>query len=53
MAFMSTSLARDTPIDYMGEDGSNVLWALKPEPETDAGKSDSVSQRQMQVSQIQ
>jgi len=35
MAFMSTSRQRQTPIDYMGR-GSNVLWELKPQAETDA-----------------
>ena len=33
---MSTSRARQTPVDYMGE-GSNVLWALQPMRETDVG----------------
>ena len=36
MSFMSTSRARQTPVDYMGE-GSNVLWALQPMRETDVG----------------
>lgn len=38
MGFMSTSRNRETPIDYMAEgDGmKNVLWCLKPQPESDA-----------------
>ena len=35
MAFMSTSRARQAPIDYMSEDGENVMWALHPEVESD------------------
>ena len=35
-AFMSTSLTRETPIEYMG-DGHNVLWNLQPRPESDVG----------------
>jgi len=38
MAFMSTSRHRQTPIDYLQADGEpNVLWALQPTVETDAG----------------
>lgn len=37
MAFMSTSRSRQTPIDYMSATSSNVLWALKAQPESDAG----------------
>ena len=33
-AFMSTSMARQTAFDYMGP-GKNVLWELKPGPQTD------------------
>mmetsp|Transcript_48529 Transcript_48529/g.127834 ORF Transcript_48529/g.127834 Transcript_48529/m.127834 type:complete len:332 (-) Transcript_48529:328-1323(-) len=36
VAFMSTSRERRTPIQYMGG-GSNVLWELHPELESDAG----------------
>jgi hypothetical protein len=36
MAFMSTSRNRQTPIDYMGS-GSNVLWQLQPQQESDSG----------------
>lgn len=32
----STSKSRQTPINYMG-DGSNVMWALHPQMESDAG----------------
>jgi len=35
-AFMSTSRSRETPINYMGENGANVLWELKPAEESDA-----------------
>ncbi len=37
MAFMSTSRTRETPIAYMAQAGSggNVMWNLKPGPETD------------------
>lgn len=34
-ALMSTSMNKQTPIDYMDDNGSNVLWELKPSPPTD------------------
>ena len=38
MAFMSTSIHRETPIQYLrGAEEQNVLWELKPQVETDAG----------------
>ena len=37
MAFLSTSRGRETPIDYMGSDCDNVLWAIQPSRETDTG----------------
>ena len=37
MAFMSTSRARMTPINYMASEGSNVLWRLHPQVESDSG----------------
>ena len=33
-AFMSTSVARETPLHYMGGE-KNVLWELRPGPQTD------------------
>jgi len=36
-AFMSTSCNRATPVQYMDENGPNVLWSLRPSRETDAG----------------
>jgi hypothetical protein len=35
-AFMSTSRSRETPINYLGENGADVLWELKPAEESDA-----------------
>ena len=35
MAFMSTSRARHAPIAYMSDDAQNVMWALKPQVESD------------------
>ena len=37
MAFMSTSLHRQTPIHYMHKRQPNVLWELLPQEESDAG----------------
>ena len=37
MAFMSTSSRRETPIDYMDPNGSNVLWELEAQPESVSG----------------
>ena len=34
-AFMSTSRNYHTPVDYMASSGTNVLWVLQPQPETD------------------
>ena len=34
--FMSTSLTPKTPIEYMQEDGPNVLWTLHPRMQSDA-----------------
>ena len=36
-AFMSTSLQRSTPIDYMGNNEFNVLWELVPSEQDDTG----------------
>lgn len=33
--FLSTSRSRTTPIDYMLADAPNVLWELKPAPQSD------------------
>ena len=35
MAFMSTSRARHAPIAYMSNDAENVMWALRPQVESD------------------
>ena len=35
MAFMSTSLGRTTPIEYMARGQQNVLWELVPSTESD------------------
>lgn len=37
MAFMSTSRDKATPVAYMASGGPNVLWGLKPHPESDDG----------------
>ena len=37
MAFMSTSRAKSTPVEYMQSDGENVLWSLKPGIESETG----------------
>jgi hypothetical protein len=34
-AFLSASRNRQTPIDYMSDEGPNVLWALKPQQQSD------------------
>lgn len=36
VAFMSTSRNRQTPIQYMDSDASNVLWVLKAKQQSDA-----------------
>ena len=36
VAFMSTSRNRQTPIQYMDSDSSNVLWVLKAKQQSDA-----------------
>lgn len=35
--FMSTSRSIDTPLDYMAEDGANVMWELCTRPESNNG----------------
>ena len=37
MAFMSTSKERHVPIDYMDDEGANVLWQLNAVPMTSEG----------------
>ena len=36
-AFMSTSAVLKTPLEYMHDNGHNVLWEIRPEVETDSG----------------
>ena len=36
-AFMSCSLNKVTPLDYLDPHGPNVLWELRQQPQTDVG----------------